>query len=497
MLPKIHSSSAIWLIVFGGGLSKPAETSTPNAYTSSGIAPLIVLPVSLKHKITVCILLSLLSLRYYCYWFVCLRHSLPSPLVPVLIQLMLYIKPTEQRAVVPADNDSPQTFVPVHVRQNSPVGKTHNEHSILFETSPHNCPIVRNRMGPLSFADERDTFRSNQSRLGEIYTPMPAIQYRDHRTDWPVVYKAGKLEPCFDPYESVHITARAQSAVHIPCTVHNIDFGVTVMSWWKEGSLRELTVGNEVSSRRYKIDRSNPHSWTLVIQNATKSDSGTYICQINLSKLKEKFYYLSVVEPKKLADTTKLNDESVMDEVTTNTQARENDVRIDGDAEGISGQPHVLSCLSTFMSRDHTSTVHWFHNNQRQYSINERKFPTSAGHMVSDRPDQMWMFNGQQNITEHWINNSTLFSILHISSLNLSYAGTWKCVKYSKNFFERPGDASFRLRVRTKNIQSSTSHDRDSTQQSDSKAPDGCLRRRLTFGVESLITFILIGFANL
>ncbi|KAA3681077.1 uncharacterized protein DEA37_0000761 [Paragonimus westermani] len=67
------------------------------------------------------------------------------------------------------------------------------------------------------------------------------------------------------------------------------------MSWWREGSLRELTVGNEVISMRYRIDKSDPHSWTLVIKNVTEQDSGIYICQINLAKLREKFFYLTVV----------------------------------------------------------------------------------------------------------------------------------------------------------------------------------------------------------
>ncbi|GAA47637.1 defective proboscis extension response (dpr)-related [Clonorchis sinensis] len=96
------------------------------------------------------------------------------------------------------------------------------------------------------------------------------------------------------------------------------------MSWWREGSLRELTVGHQVASQRYSIDKSDPRSWTLVIRNVTQSDAGNYICQINLSKLKEKFYRLSVLrtftENQALEttkqDSTKLNDEYVKDEAT-------------------------------------------------------------------------------------------------------------------------------------------------------------------------------------
>ncbi|KER33067.1 hypothetical protein X801_01248, partial [Opisthorchis viverrini] len=96
------------------------------------------------------------------------------------------------------------------------------------------------------------------------------------------------------------------------------------MSWWREGSLRELTVGHQVASQRYSIDKSDPRSWTLVIRNVTPSDAGNYICQINLSKLKEKFYRLSVLRTFKenhalettKQDSTKLNDEYVKDEAT-------------------------------------------------------------------------------------------------------------------------------------------------------------------------------------
>lgn len=67
------------------------------------------------------------------------------------------------------------------------------------------------------------------------------------------------------------------------------------MSWWKEDLPTPLTVGNEISLPRYEIDRTDPGSWTLMIFHVTETDSGTYICQINLATIKEKFFYLKVI----------------------------------------------------------------------------------------------------------------------------------------------------------------------------------------------------------
>lgn len=67
------------------------------------------------------------------------------------------------------------------------------------------------------------------------------------------------------------------------------------MSWWKERALREIAVGDNISDKRFSIDKSIRGGWSLRIANVSLRDSGVYICQINSKQLRERFISLSVI----------------------------------------------------------------------------------------------------------------------------------------------------------------------------------------------------------
>ncbi|VDO04369.1 unnamed protein product [Rodentolepis nana] len=100
--------------------------------------------------------------------------------------------------------------------------------------------------------------------------------------------------PCFNASFPTSLTVEEGKNVILPCVVHNVDFNNTVMSWWKERALREIAVGDNISDRRFSIDKSIRGGWSLRITNVSLLDSGVYICQINSKQLREKFIYLSV-----------------------------------------------------------------------------------------------------------------------------------------------------------------------------------------------------------
>ncbi|KAF8563473.1 hypothetical protein P879_02740, partial [Paragonimus westermani] len=177
---------------------------------------------------------------------------------------------------------------------------TEGSRLVSQQYSAFNCPTTATTSRAPIYTDPHAldvSWNSSQASWENLIKPISLDQNDVRLADRlsSVIKPLSITEPCFDPYEPTNRTAQIHSDAYIPCTVRNTDFMSTVMSWWREGSLRELTVGNEVISTRYRIDKSDPHSWTLVIKNVTEQDSGIYICQINLAKLKEKFYSLTVV----------------------------------------------------------------------------------------------------------------------------------------------------------------------------------------------------------
>nr|CDS32703.1 defective proboscis extension response [Hymenolepis microstoma] len=120
--------------------------------------------------------------------------------------------------------------------------------------------------------------------------------------------------PCFNASFPTSLTVEEGKNVILPCVVHNVDFNNIVMSWWKERALREIAVGDNISDRRFSIDKSIQGGWSLRIENVSLLDSGVYICQINSKQLREKFIYLSVTAKQPPRFHLPTNDVLVKDE---------------------------------------------------------------------------------------------------------------------------------------------------------------------------------------
>ncbi|CAH8663917.1 unnamed protein product [Dicrocoelium dendriticum] len=267
-------------------------------------------------------------------------------------------------------------------------------------------------------------------------------------------------EPCFDPRDPVRIVAQAHTNASIRCTVHNSNFTSIVMSWWKEGDLKELTVGHVVSHKRYRIDKSIPQSWTLVIQNVTEEDAGNYICQINLSKLKEKFFHLSVFVPDEPLDNRRnLDDQYVKDEAVTYNLTAPRDVWIEGKQYGTWGQAHRLMCFAKSQQNALSSSILWFHNKQRIY------LPTlPESHGVNNRVSKGEPTRKMPYIvSSKWFNDTTFVSVLHITKLTDEHTGLWVCSKYSRTYMEPSAEASIFLKVIAKNRTQDTKYPRYKT----------------------------------
>ncbi|CAH8675442.1 unnamed protein product [Schistosoma rodhaini] len=240
-------------------------------------------------------------------------------------------------------------------------------------------------------------------------------------------------EPYFDLNQSVYITSIINSTAIIPCKVKDIDFSSTVMSWWKEDLPTPLTVGNEISLPRYEIDRTDPESWTLMIFHVTEADSGTYICQINLATIKEKFFYLKVIAQKNEPDMTKLNDEYVKDEIVQNTLWRASSKQKSVHIFNNPGQNHYLTCFVQFQHPTATSSIYWYYNGNRIYPKLENNYLKIKELYV--------------DIQTKWINQTTQMSKLKIGRLTRNNSGIWTCRKVPGTHLESLEESSLDLQI--------------------------------------------------
>ncbi|KAK4474701.1 hypothetical protein MN116_001829 [Schistosoma mekongi] len=240
-------------------------------------------------------------------------------------------------------------------------------------------------------------------------------------------------EPYFDPDQPVYITSIKNSTAIIPCKVKDIDFSSTVMSWWKEDLPMPLTVGSEISLPHYAIDRTEPDSWTLMIFHVTEADSGTYICQINLADIKEKFFYLKVIVRENGPDMTKLNDEYVKDDIVQNTLWRTSSKQKSVHIHNNPGQFHYLTCLVQFHHPTPTSSIQWYYNGNRIYPRLENNHLTLKELYI--------------DIQSKWINQTTMLSRLNIGRLTRNNSGIWTCRKVSDTQLESLEESSLNLQT--------------------------------------------------
>ncbi|CAI2736125.1 unnamed protein product [Schistosoma spindalis] len=290
------------------------------------------------------------------------------------------------------------------------------------------------------------TYKSNLSlmnltlqtkSLSNIFTNHLKQSYNSHSrltkklTSSLLSNKSDIDEPYFDPNQSVYITSVINTTAIIPCKVKNIDFSSTVMSWWKEDLPTPLTVGNEISLPRYEIDRTDPGSWTLMIFHVTEADGGTYICQINLATIKEKFFYLKVIAQKNEPDMTKLNDEYVKDEIVQNTLWRTSSKQKSVHIFNNPGQNHYLTCLVQFQHPITTSSIHWYYNGNRIYPKLENNYL---------KIKELYL-----DIQTKWINRTTQMSRLKIGRLTKNNSGIWTCRKVPGTNLESLEESSLDL----------------------------------------------------
>ncbi|CAH8575853.1 unnamed protein product [Schistosoma turkestanicum] len=282
-------------------------------------------------------------------------------------------------------------------------------------------------------------------------------------------------EPYFDPNQSVYITTIRNSTALIPCKVKDIDFSSTVMSWWKEDLPMPLTVGNEISLPRYEIDRTDPGSWTLLIFHVTEADSGTYICQINLANIKEKFFYLKVIAQKNEPDMTKLNDEYVRDDIAQNTLWRASSNQKSVHLFNNPGQNHFLTCLVQFRHPSTTSSIQWYYNGNRIHPTLEN--------------NHLKMKQLSVDIQTKWINQTTQMSKLKIGQLTKNHSGIWTCRKVPGTHLESLEESS--LDLQTANFKTDRTDPDDSFNYNTGKSSE---IRLLPFGILSYFLYFHIIF---
>ncbi|XP_017788885.1 PREDICTED: uncharacterized protein LOC108571378 [Habropoda laboriosa] len=105
--------------------------------------------------------------------------------------------------------------------------------------------------------------------------------------------------PVFEP-TAANVSAFVGQTVYLPCRVRNL--GDKVVSWMRSKDLHILTSGNALFSSDTRFGpQHTPGSdaWTLRLDNARKTDSGKYECQVNTEPKMMYAVQLSVRDPDK------------------------------------------------------------------------------------------------------------------------------------------------------------------------------------------------------
>ncbi|XP_034178786.1 lachesin isoform X1 [Osmia lignaria lignaria] len=105
--------------------------------------------------------------------------------------------------------------------------------------------------------------------------------------------------PVFEP-TAANVSAFVGQTVYLPCRVRNL--GDKVVSWMRSKDLHILTSGTTLFSSDARFGpQHTPGSdaWTLRLDNARKTDSGKYECQVNAEPKMMYVVQLSVRDPDK------------------------------------------------------------------------------------------------------------------------------------------------------------------------------------------------------
>ncbi|CUT99358.1 Immunoglobulin [Echinococcus multilocularis] len=108
--------------------------------------------------------------------------------------------------------------------------------------------------------------------------------------------------PCFAGDVKVNLVVDEGETAELRCFVYNVDSSKTLVSWWKERELQEISLGLTTQNKRFYLPRRFYEDWTLIIKKVQPKDAGWYSCQINSESVLEKMFNLKVIaKPEKKA----------------------------------------------------------------------------------------------------------------------------------------------------------------------------------------------------
>ncbi|CAL8087986.1 unnamed protein product [Calicophoron daubneyi] len=253
-------------------------------------------------------------------------------------------------------------------------------------------------------------------------------------------YTASK-KPCFMEDVATDIRVEENEPILLRCLVYNVNFSTVVISWWREGQMRELTLGLESANSRYRLPRLSYQDWSLEIKNARPEDSGIYVCQINLEQTLEKFFFVNVKKKPLVQNRSRIMEhEFVKDEAFDQNILPK--MYIDGLNEGHVGSALKLTCIARFAKLTTTSVV-WSHGNgpQRYYlsptnNLEDVEFflhptmhPEYSSLSGNQTPTIRTAASQNANIYTTKTVNGTIRSTLTLKPLSVDHAGVWRCTK--------------------------------------------------------------------
>ncbi|KAF5405977.1 Defective proboscis extension response (Dpr) [Paragonimus heterotremus] len=260
------------------------------------------------------------------------------------------------------------------------------------------------------------------------------LQYGWHR----------KQGPCFLGNVDTVLTVEENSPILLRCFVYNVNFSTVVISWWREGHMRELTLGLEVTSPNYQLPRTTYQDWSLRILQTRPEDSGVYVCQINLEQTIEKIFHLHVKRKPMSATNSPISEhEFVKDEAIQNLPTPK--LSIDGYNEGHVGSAISLKCVAYFKTvSSNNHYLVWLHKIGSQFVYitpsSEVEKLTFLLHNVDldlegrggDHHPLIRSTSAHNvKIDNREFSNGTYHSALTLQPLLVEHAGLWRCLKFS------------------------------------------------------------------
>ncbi|KAF8571114.1 hypothetical protein P879_00161 [Paragonimus westermani] len=308
-------------------------------------------------------------------------------------------------------------------------------------------PEVLNRMNSHSVFSHSGYISNGASPETKTNQTAPSSKFdcqQSPERDYLQYGRYRKQEPCFLGTVETVLTVEENSPILLRCFVYYVNFSTTVISWWREGHMRELTLGLEVASPHYQLPRTTYQDWSLRIVQTRLEDSGVYVCQINLEQTIEKFFHLHVKQKPVSVTNSRISEhEFVKDEAIQQLPVPK--LSIDGYNEGHVGSAISLNCVAYFKAA--TSNNHylvWSHKIGAQFvyitpSSEVEKLTFLLNNMnlgpEGHGGDQQLLIrsNSAHNvqINNREFINGTYHSTLTLQPLLIEHAGLWRCLKFS------------------------------------------------------------------